>query len=231
MSSSNGISVTLLCDEDIPTCFKILSESFGHDAPFVDSYFPNHDTLPGQVQGANRLSAWKRTTPESVFLKAVTSADGEATEKERIVGLAIWTHMKDIPSEELEAVEKAHEVWPDVNDRRFMARLWRDYVQPRTRAIRDSRGRGVYVLELLAIHPDYQGLGAGTALVTWGTKAADELRVTAVVESTPAGRRVYEKCGLRADIEEMVFDANGEFADRAKPKLIFMMREPVTEHN
>lgn len=30
------------------------------------------------------------------------------------------------------------------------------------------------VLELLAVHPDHQRLGAGTALVKWGTKAADE---------------------------------------------------------
>jgi GNAT superfamily N-acetyltransferase len=33
------------------------------------------------------------------------------------------------------------------------------------------------VLELLAVHPDYQRLGAGTALVKWGTKAADEQRL------------------------------------------------------
>jgi GNAT superfamily N-acetyltransferase len=36
------------------------------------------------------------------------------------------------------------------------------------------------VLELLAVHPEYQLFGAGTALVQWGTKAADEqgLKVT-----------------------------------------------------
>ena len=33
------------------------------------------------------------------------------------------------------------------------------------------------VLELLAVHPDYQRLGAGTALVKWGTHAADDKRV------------------------------------------------------
>jgi N-acetylglutamate synthase-like GNAT family acetyltransferase len=30
------------------------------------------------------------------------------------------------------------------------------------------------VLELLAVHPDYQCLGAGTALVAFGTGVADE---------------------------------------------------------
>ena len=30
------------------------------------------------------------------------------------------------------------------------------------------------VLELLAVHPEYQRLGAGKGLVNWGTKKADE---------------------------------------------------------
>ena len=30
------------------------------------------------------------------------------------------------------------------------------------------------VLELLAVHPEHQRLGAGKALVRWGTEAADK---------------------------------------------------------
>ncbi|KAI8945941.1 hypothetical protein F4801DRAFT_566418 [Xylaria longipes] len=228
MSTSNEIDVALLSDEDIPTCFKILSESFAHNAPFVDAYFPNHDTLSGQVQGSNRLTAWKRTSHDSVFLKAVTSIGGNVAKKERIIGLAIWTHMKDIPPQKLEDAENVEEIWPDMNDRRFMAGLWEDYVKPRTQAVKDSDGKGVYVLELLAVHPDYQRLGAGTGLVTWGTQASDELQVKAVVEGTPAGRCVYEKCGFVAKIEEMRFDLGVESSERSKPKLIFMVREPVS---
>ncbi|KAI1750347.1 hypothetical protein F4782DRAFT_254063 [Xylaria castorea] len=227
MSTSNQLDVTLLGDEDIPTCFKILSESFGHDAPFVDAYFPNHDTLRGQVQGSNRLTTWKRTSDDSVFLKAVTSIDGDLAKSERIVGLAVWTHMKDIPPQKLEDAEIVEEIWPDMNDRKFMANLWENYVKPRTRAVKDSDGRGVYVLELLAVHPDYQCLGAGTGLVTWGVQASDKLQVKAVVEGTPAGRRLYEKCGFVAEIEEMRFDPGEEFSEKPKPKLIFMVREPV----
>jgi GNAT superfamily N-acetyltransferase len=83
------------------------------------------------------------------------------------------------------------------------------------------------VLELLAVHPDYQRMGAGTALVTWGVQVSDKLQVKSVVEGTPAGRRVYEKCGLSAEIEEMRFDVDEEFSDRAKPKLSFMTRRPL----
>lgn len=40
------------------------------------------------------------------------------------------------------------------------------------------------------------------------------------------GRRLYESCGLYAEIEEMQFEVGEEFAGRRKPKLIFMTREP-----
>ncbi|KAI1348039.1 hypothetical protein F5Y01DRAFT_293341 [Xylaria sp. FL0043] len=109
-----------------------------------------------------------------------------------------------------------------------MAALWKDYIKPRSQAVRDSGGNGVYVLELLAVQPDHQRLGAGTALVSWGVEASDRSQVKAVVEGTPAGRRLYEKCGFSAEIEEMIFDTGEEFAERAKPKLVFMTRESIS---
>ncbi|KAI0387572.1 hypothetical protein F5Y04DRAFT_7608 [Hypomontagnella monticulosa] len=224
MASQSKIDVALLSDEDIPACFQVLSKSFGHNAPFVDIYFPNHDTPSGQAQGTKRLTAWRQSSDDSKFLKAVIRSNGG--EQEQSIGLAIWTYMKEHPPAELEKAENVEEVWPDKDDREYMTRLWREYVIPRTQTINESEGKGVYVLELLAVHPDYQRLGAGTALVEWGTKAADEQGVKAVVEGTPAGRRCYEKGGFRPQIEEMRFDVGEEFKDRKKPKLVFMTREP-----
>jgi predicted N-acetyltransferase YhbS len=37
-----------------------------------------------------------------------------------------------------------------------------------------SFSRDSLVLELLAVDPDFQRMGAGSALVAWGTKAADQ---------------------------------------------------------
>jgi hypothetical protein len=48
----------------------------------------------------------------------------------------------------------------------------------------------------------------------------------AVVEGTPVGRFLYEKCGFHAEIEEMRFDVGKEFSERRKPKLTFLIREP-----
>ncbi|KAI1376848.1 hypothetical protein F4677DRAFT_418204 [Hypoxylon crocopeplum] len=226
MGPTDQIRVALLSDEDINECFQVLSKGFGHEAPFVDIYFPDHDTPSGQAQGSKRLKTWKQTSTDSTFLKAITRAG--RGDQEHIIGLAIWTHMKESPPAELDKVEDVQEVWPDKDDREFMTCLWKDYVVPRTRAINDSAGKGVYVLELLVVHPDYQRLGAGKALVKWGTQAADEQGLMAVVEGTPIGRRLYEQCGLSAEIEEMRFDVGEKFIGRKKPKLIFMTREPAS---
>ncbi|KAI1472617.1 uncharacterized protein F4812DRAFT_464701 [Daldinia caldariorum] len=227
MAAINTVSISPLSDEEIPISFQVLSKSFGHDAPFVDIYFPNHDTPSGQAQGSKRLTEWKHSSEASTFLKATiaTTACDEGSQQ-TIIGLAVWTLMKEAPPAELAKVENVEEVWPDEADREFMTRLWRDYVVPRSKAIEDSGGKGVYVLELLTVHPDYQRLGAGTALVKWGTKAAIEQELQVVVEGTPVARRLYENCGLRTKIEEMRFDVGEEFAGRRKPKLIFMTRGP-----
>lgn len=80
------------------------------------------------------------------------------------------------------------------------------------------------VLELLAVHPEYRRLGAGAALMKVGLAAADEKGVGAVIESTDAGRPLYEKCGLKSEIDEMVFDVGEEHKSKKKPKLCFMVK-------
>ncbi|KAL9111351.1 MAG: hypothetical protein Q9227_004228 [Pyrenula ochraceoflavens] len=225
MSAPEKVSVALLSDEDIPTCFQIFSKSFSQGAPFLDAYFPNHNTPLGQAQGSQRLTAWKKTSKDSTFLKAVLN-DNDLKEQQKIVGFAIWTYMKEPPPMDLEdAEENVEEIWPDEEGREFTRRLWRGYVAPRAQAVRDSEGKGVYVLEILAVHPDYQRLGAGKALVKWGTQAADEKGVQSVLESTPVARKLYEQCGLQTQIEEMHFDVGERFSDRRLPELAFMKRE------
>ncbi|KAI1268032.1 hypothetical protein F5Y18DRAFT_424344 [Xylariaceae sp. FL1019] len=201
--TSNQVDIAQLDEKDLPACFQVLSQSFGHDAPFIDIWFPNHDTPSGQVQGSKRLATWKASSASTTFLKVSP------------------------PPATLEEADNLEEVWPDKQDREFMSRLWREYVVPRTQAVNDSRGKGVYILELLAVHPEHQCRGAGSKLVSWGTDQAMKLGVKSIVEGTPAGRRVYEKCGFRAEIEEMRFEVGDEFADRVKPKLVFMTKDPV----
>ncbi|KAF2726664.1 hypothetical protein EJ04DRAFT_530078 [Polyplosphaeria fusca] len=223
MSLKRTISISQLSDDEMPTAFTVVSKSFGHDAPFIDNFFPLHDTPSGQMQGTKRLASWKNSSPSSTFLKAELSAGNEAGGGGTIVGIAVWTLMDEAPPTELSQVadtETLDGVWPDGSDREFMARLWKKYVVPRTQAIAESGG----VLELLAVHPHFQRLGAGAALVEWGTSRADATRRKAIVEGTPVGRFLYERCGFLAEIEEMDLDAGEEFAQRKLPKLIFLTR-------
>ena len=142
MARASKVDVALVSDEDMPACVDLMSKAFGHDAPFVDIYFPNHDTPSGQAQASKRLTAWKQGSDSSTFLKAVTRAEDGG--QGHTVGLAIWTLMKEPPPQELSEAEDVEEVWPDKDDREYMARLWRDYVIPRTQSIKDSKGKGVY---------------------------------------------------------------------------------------
>ena len=141
-SPDQNITISTLSTSDIPVCASLLSKSFGHAAPFVDIYFPGHDTTAGQAALVERLTTWKTSSPESTFLKAVVGKEGS---DDVIWSFAIWTLIKDAPETELEKVEKdVGGVWPDKRDREFMRRLWERYVRPRSRVIEASGRRGVY---------------------------------------------------------------------------------------
>lgn len=143
MADSNfRFDVSICADEDMTDCFKVISNSFGHDAPFIDAFFPDHETNVGQNQGYKRLLSWKNTSAQSTFLKATTRAgDGG---RERVIGVAIWTFMKEPPPNDFEVVEDVKQFWPDGDDREFMKVLWRKFVIPRSQAVIDSKGDGVY---------------------------------------------------------------------------------------
>lgn len=52
-------------------------------------------------------------------------------------------------------------------------------------------------LQMLAVHPDYQRRGIATELVQKGlSDLVDRAEQEAYVEASPAGKRVYEKCGF-----------------------------------
>ena len=85
------------------------------------------------------------------------------------------------------------------------------------------------VLELLAVGPEFRRQGVGAALVNWGVTAADNKKVGAVVESTDAGRAMYERCGLKCEIENMTFEVGQKFKGKKVPKLGFMVKGATAE--
>lgn len=51
-------------------------------------------------------------------------------------------------------------------------------------------------LEILGVHPSYQGQGLASKLLKWGLARADEERVETYLSSSPEGKRLYEKNGF-----------------------------------
>ncbi|OAG04196.1 uncharacterized protein CC84DRAFT_1207359 [Paraphaeosphaeria sporulosa] len=220
MAPSTDVQIAPLSDRDIPETFRMMSLSFGTDAPFINAYFLAHTTPAGQASGAERLLAWKHSAPNSQFLRAVAASEDGG---EVVIGIGIWTYMTEKPPQtldEAEGEEGVSKYWPEDGAREWMRALWREYVKPRTAAVVGAEGKGVY-----AVHPEYRRLGAGAALVNAGLKAAEEKGVGAIIESTDAGRPLYEKCGLKCEIEKMVFDVGEQFSGKKTPKLCFMVKE------
>ena len=47
------------------------------------------------------------------------------------------------PSADLSKIEDMAAVWPDPSDREFASRLWREYIVPRSEAVREAEeGKG-----------------------------------------------------------------------------------------
>lgn len=59
-----------------------------------------------------------------------------------------------------------------------------------------TRTDGISDLELLAIHPSFQGQGLASKLLKWGLSRADEEGVEVFLTSSPDGRRLYERNGF-----------------------------------
>ncbi|KAF2198017.1 acyl-CoA N-acyltransferase [Delitschia confertaspora ATCC 74209] len=57
-----------------------------------------------------------------------------------------------------------------------------------------------YYLDLLAIHPDYQGGGLAKELVQWGLDRAEEEGVSASVVSSVPGRGFYKRMGFDKEV-------------------------------
>jgi predicted N-acetyltransferase YhbS len=78
------------------------------------------------------------------------------------------------------------------------------------------------VLDLLQTDPKHQGRGAGSILIRWGLDLADQLRVPAYLESSPAAHKLYVKHGFR-DVGQFTMDP--KWTCHANPSIYFMVRD------
>ncbi|MCJ1379321.1 hypothetical protein MMC17_002422 [Xylographa soralifera] len=198
---------------DLLHSVRILSRAFAHSAPLIDAMLPHHDIPAGHARAVASFEKSMNTDPTAHFLKATDDSTGA------IFGWAEWLVLeKGLPHEE----EAEEGYWDTAEEREWAGVLWGPVAAARTRAVEQAGGK-LLLLNLLSVDPAYQRGGAGTALMRWGTRIADERGVEAILESTVVAVHLYEQNGFRV-VEKMEWDLPEKFAGRAKPELFFMRR-------
>ncbi|EPE28362.1 Acyl-CoA N-acyltransferases (Nat) [Glarea lozoyensis ATCC 20868] len=211
-----AFKVELCAEADMARAFEIISEAFGHDLPYIDATFPSHPTTAGRAIGTSRLIDMMKNDPCTTFVKVVDTETG------LMIAQAKWNIYKDtIPEEK----DLDGDFWVNEDEKRYAQLLYRQWLIPRRKAIRESGGN-LFSLDLLTVDPKYQRRGAGRLLVKWGTSQADKLGLKCVVESTDPGFGLYksegfEHCGVW---ETELPDEWKE--SRRKAKFVWMVREP-----
>lgn len=120
-----------ICDnEDIDRVFSIMSETFKHDEPYIDTVYPKHETAAGHVQGRDRMLEQKTSDPTVRYIKATDLDTG------KIIGQANWLCLdKDTVKDHLEG-----DFWPTEDDKEFAYQLYAQFVVYRCDAIRSANG-------------------------------------------------------------------------------------------
>lgn len=176
-------------DQDLYRLFEITSLAFGHTEPFWDASWPQHWTETGRKAGASRFKNLKVADSTNRFIKAIDKSSGE------IIGMAKWNIYYNHTPNFSEVHGKGEDYWDSEEQRE-----WHDYpadqfYAERRDAMVMSNGN-IVCLDVLAVNSIHQRQGVGSALVQWGTNQADKLCLFAVVESSVAGKGLYEKFGL-----------------------------------
>lgn len=214
-----GIQVLPAEDADMDRIFEIACIAFDRNEPLWDAMWPNHWLDTGRQKGAARMRAIRTSTPSTTYLKAVDEESGI------IMGMAKWNIFDDLSySTNLDnPPQPAGDHWENEDEASFAALMTKLFLDERNAAIRKNGGHLVS-LDILTIDPAYQRRGVGDALVKWGTKVADDMRVEAVVESSVFGKGLYEKNGY-VFVKDVVAKApDAKWKDRAEGRFAWMVR-------
>jgi hypothetical protein len=118
-------------DEDMARTFEIKSVTFGGIHPYIEAAYPAHSTPVGRKSGAKRFLAVKQDDPCSNFIKVVDTDSG------KIIATAKWNIYRDtIPEEK----DLDGDFWENDEDKEYAQVLCREYLIPRRKAIRESKG-------------------------------------------------------------------------------------------
>ena len=118
-------------DADMHRAFAIVSESFGHEHPYIDACYPDHDQEHGRKLGGERMLAIKNADPNTTFIKVVDTQTG------KMIALGKWNVYEGTVPEE---ADLEGDFWQSQDDKEYAQYLYREYLVPRREAIKKSGG-------------------------------------------------------------------------------------------
>ncbi|KAL9105501.1 MAG: hypothetical protein Q9227_009331 [Pyrenula ochraceoflavens] len=119
-------------DQDMDRAFTIISDSFGHEHPYIDYVFPHHDTAEGRRVGAERIRAMKNNDPNTTYLKVTDLSTG------MIIAVAKWNVYDGVIPDE---VQLEGDYWENKDRKELAQEIFAGYLAPRRKAIRESGGK------------------------------------------------------------------------------------------
>lgn len=233
------IVTTMETEKDFIQANQCVSEAFGRQARDTvwQAMNPGWETEEGQQLNAQSLiMRWKATTtnkhgkPNTVFLKA-TVPDPEKHGERRVVGFAIWAQHSNVEGYGDKFTGDMNEALARLNetDRRFADQMFRSMWKRRIEYIKEVSESGrnppaIFVLDICAVHPDFQRRGIAGRLVQYGLDEAKQRgNLECTTEGSSMGRGVYRKLGFKDEgVGDMIYEVDEEFQSRDKPANIFL---------
>ncbi|KAF9880160.1 GNAT family protein [Colletotrichum karsti] len=228
-------------EEDFHQAAEVSINAFGHqvhDGVYV-AMNPGWDTPEGVAASGERMaSRWRSITednqgrPNTVFLKA-TIPDPDNEGRRRIAGLAIWMQASAVEGygephpTDLKKALGLESLYPgNESEQRYLAQCMASLHKQRAEVIKQKATASppaVFVLDLCAVDPKFQGRGAAKRMVQWGLDEAQRRGgIECILEGSSMGRHVYSKLGFKQEGPEMEYTVDEEFLDRKRPSNIFM---------
>ncbi|KAF1956347.1 hypothetical protein CC80DRAFT_473230 [Byssothecium circinans] len=200
MTSSDTLSWTRIC-------------TLAYRGPTHNLVHSNKPITESSIRGAAQDRKKEIGQPNKWHWKVVDT-DLEPSEDDpegnagRTIAIAVWSlcNAQSTPAQETSDEEQEKEKKPFIPPEVRLDALAAIFTPLRNAQLEVMGTKTPYLmLNTLATHPEHQGRGAARLLVDWGLQKADQEGLVVYLDSSLAGRGMYEKRGFEL-VREVTFD-------------------------
>lgn len=190
---------------DIPTYIDIGGRAFGGPGGIHTILYNSLPLCPESVEHMIDLRSKSLQSGKQRFYQA----DDPATRS--MVAGSRWVIVPEWKDEDIEEeVKTVMESLAGIKEVRkgVCMQMFRELLEGKNKVLsgREKPSAGVVIIDGLFTNPDWQGKGAGKALLKGILEEADRLGYDTYLESSKSGKPLYEKCGFK-EISLFRFDA------------------------